>query len=61
MPTPKLAIDYNNKMNSVNIADQYRSYYSLQLRVARVRMPVSFWLLDTTVSNSWTLAKRSSP
>lgn len=61
MPTTKLAIDYNHKMNSVDIADQYRSYYSTQQRVARVWMPIFFWLLDTTVINSWTLAKCSSP
>jgi len=61
MPTPKLAIDYNNKMNSVDIANQYRRYYSTQLRVAGVWMPVFFWLLDTTVINAWTLAKCSSP
>ena len=61
MPTPKLAIDYNNKMNSVDIADQFRSYYSTQLRVSRVWMPVFFWLLDTTVINAWTLAKCTLP
>ena len=61
MPTPKLAIDYNNKMNSVDIADQFRSYYSTQLRVSRVWMPVFFWLLDTAVINAWTLAKCTLP
>ena len=57
MPTPKIAVDYNNKMNSVDLADQYRSYYATQLRVSRVWMPLFFWLLDTTVINSWILAK----
>ena len=60
MPTPKIAIDYNNKMNAVDLADQYRSYYATQLKVARVWMPIFFWLLDTTVINSWTLAKLSA-
>lgn len=36
MPTPKIAIDYNNKMNAVDLADKYRSYYATQLKVARV-------------------------
>jgi len=58
--TPKIAIDYNNHMNAVDLADQYRSYYATQLRVSRVWMPVFFWLLDTSVINAWTLAKIST-
>jgi hypothetical protein len=60
MSTPKIAADYNEKMNAVDLADQYQSSYALQLRVARVWMPLFFWLLDTTVINAWTLAKISS-
>ena len=56
-PTPKIAIDYNNKMNSIDLADQYRSYYATQLRVSRVCMPLFFWLLDMTIINAWILAK----
>jgi len=41
-PTPKIAIDYNNKMNSVDLADQYQSYYATQLRVSRVWMLLFF-------------------
>jgi len=41
----------------VDIADQRRSYYYTQLRVCRNWLPLFFWLLDTTVINSFLLAQ----
>ena len=55
---PTATVDYNLHMGGVDIADQRRSYYSTQLRVVRSWMPLFFWLLDTTVINSFLLAQQ---
>lgn len=55
---PTATIDYNMHMGGVDIADQRRSYYSTQLRVVRNWMPLFFWLLDTTVINSFLIAQQ---
>jgi len=35
LPTPQIAIDYNLRMNGVDLSDQFRCYYATQLRVSR--------------------------
>jgi len=55
---PTATVDYNLHMGGVDIADQRRSYYSTQLRVVRSWMPLFFWLLDTTVINSFLIAQQ---
>ncbi|PWW76547.1 hypothetical protein C7212DRAFT_295130 [Tuber magnatum] len=45
-------------MRGVDIADQRRSYYSTQLRVVRTWMPLFFWLLDTSIINSFLITQQ---
>lgn len=54
---PKIINDYNFNMNGVDISDQYRSYYSTQLTVFRTWLPLFFWILDTTVINTYRIHK----
>ena len=58
LPLPTATVDYSLDIRGVDIADQRRSYYSTQLRVVRSWMPFCFWLLDTTVINSFLLAQQ---
>lgn len=58
---PSLTADYNDKMGGVDIADQLRANYPTQLRVGRNWMPISFWLLDTTLINCYLLARECYP
>lgn len=39
---PRIINDNNHKMNGVDLADQYRSYYNLQLVSFRAWMPLFF-------------------
>lgn len=39
-------------MNSVDNADQYRSYYATQLNSFRMWIPIIYWLLATTIINA---------
>lgn len=55
---PTATMDYNMHMGGVDIADQRRSNYSTQLRVVRTWMSLFFWLLDTTVINSFLIAQQ---
>ena len=48
-------------MGGVNIADQRRSYHSTQLTVCRNWLAIFFWLLDTTIINSYILVKELIP
>ncbi|CAG8793134.1 24728_t:CDS:2, partial [Cetraspora pellucida] len=50
--------DYNHYMGRVDIADQLRSYYSTQLTIFRVWVPLFFWLLDTAIINSYLICKK---
>ncbi|RPB00575.1 hypothetical protein L873DRAFT_1680099, partial [Choiromyces venosus 120613-1] len=56
LSVPALTADYNDKMGGVDIADQCRTYYATQLRVARNWMPLFFWLFDTTIINAYIIA-----
>jgi hypothetical protein len=45
-------------MGGVDVADQLRSYYSTQLTVFRTWVPLFFWLLDTSIINSYLISKK---
>ena len=55
VPIPVITNDYNCSKVGVNVADQYRSYYFTQLKCLRNWPPIFFWLLDTTIINSYLL------
>jgi len=44
---------YNHYKVGVDVADQYRSYYFTQLKCLRNWPPIFYWLLDTSVINSY--------
>ena len=48
-------------MGGVDIADQRRSYYGTQLTVCRNWLAIFFWLLDTTIINSYVLVEELIP
>ncbi|POM71390.1 O-methyltransferase [Phytophthora palmivora] len=50
---PRCVDDYNHFMNGVDVTDQYRAYYKTQLIAYRTWMPIFFWLLDTTIINTF--------
>ena len=58
---PAIAVDYNNYMGGVDIADQYRASFNTQLRSLRTWYPLFFWLLDSAVINSFLLCKMTWP
>ncbi|RHZ58025.1 hypothetical protein Glove_379g16 [Diversispora epigaea] len=59
LPIPRIIDDYNHFMGGVDIADQLRGYYGTQLPVRRTWMPLFFWLLDTSIINSYLIFKKS--
>ena len=58
---PVITNDYNRYKVGVDVADQYRSYYFTQLKCLRNWPPIFYWLIDTTVINSFLIARRLSP
>ena len=60
IPIPVITNDYNRYKVGVDVADQYRSYYFTQQKCLRNWPPIFFWLLDTTVINSYLLLRRIS-
>ena len=60
-PIPAAVDDYNNNMNGVDIADQLRSSYPTQLKALRNWLPLFFWLLDTSIVNSFILYRLEKP
>ena len=58
---PAVTDDYNQYKVGVDLADQYRSYYFTQLKCLRNWPPLFYWLLDTTVINSYLLLCRLPP
>jgi len=61
VPIPVITNDYNQYKVGVDIADQYQSYYFTQLKCLRNWPPIFYWLLDTTIINSYLLTQRLSP
>ena len=59
LPIPCVIDDYNHFMGGVDIADQLRGYYGTQLPVRRTWIPLFFWLLDTSIINSYLIFKKS--
>jgi len=57
LPIPKIIDDYNYYMGGVDIADQYRANYIIQFPVRRTWLPLFFWLLDTSIINSYLIYK----
>jgi hypothetical protein len=53
LPIPTCIHNYNQFMGGVDIADQYRSYYTTQLVQRRNWLPIFFWILDTALVNSF--------
>ena len=60
VPIPVITNDYNRYKVGVDVADQYRSYYFTQLKCLRNWPLIFFWLLDTTIINSYLLLCRLS-
>ena len=58
VPIPVITNDYNRYKVGVDVADQYRSYYFTQLKCLRNWPPIFYWLLDTTIINTFLLASR---
>lgn len=52
---PLLSVHYNFHMGGVDIADQYRSYLSTQLKTWRSWFPLFFWLIDQSIINAFIL------
>ena len=57
LPIPKLINDYNQYMNGVDIADQYRRNLKSQQTSRRNWHPLFYWLLDVTLVNIYLLFK----
>jgi hypothetical protein len=58
---PQVIDDYNHFMGSVDRADQLHSNYRTHLRGNRTWMPIFFWLLDVSISNSFLAMKDKWP
>jgi len=52
---PSLIDDYNQYMGGVDIADQLRPYNTTHFRGMQNWLPLFYWLLDTTLVNSYIL------
>ena len=50
---PACIDDYNHHKVGVDLADQFRSYYSTQLISNRTWYPIFFWILDTMLINAY--------
>ena len=57
LPIPIIIDNYNHFMGGVDIADQLRSNYIIQFPVRRTWLPLFFWLLDTSIINSYLICK----
>src|SRR5690606_13816120 len=55
LPVPKAIDDYNQHMSGVDIADQLRQYYTVQMRSLRNWYPLFLWLLDSSIINAYIL------
>ena len=55
---PTCVDDYNQFMGGVDIADQYRSYYTTQIVARRNWLPIFFWILDTALLNSFIIYRK---
>jgi hypothetical protein len=58
LPIPVFIDDYNHFMGGVDIADQFRAYYSTQRISFRSWYPLFFWILDTAILNAYLIGKK---
>jgi Transposase IS4 len=58
LPIPVFIDDYNHFIGSVNIADQFRIYYSTQRIAFRSWYPLFFWILNTAILNIYLIGKK---
>lgn len=49
----RLIDNYNMHMGGVDIADQLRQYYTVQMRSRRTWIPLFLWLVDTSIVNAY--------
>ena len=54
---PSVVDLYNHNMNGVDIADQHSVYYAFQRKTRKWWRKVFFWLVETTVVNSYIIYK----
>lgn len=57
LPISGFIDDYNYHMDSVDIADQLRSYYTIQQKCHRNWFPLFYWLLDPSLVNAYRIQK----
>ena len=55
LPIPGMIDDYNHFIGGVDIADQLRAHFSIQLRGVKTWKPLFYWLLDTAIVNAYLL------
>jgi hypothetical protein len=58
LPIPIFIDDYNHFMGGVDIADQFRTYYSTQRISLRSWYPLFFWILDTAILNAYLIGQK---
>jgi hypothetical protein len=46
-------------MGGVDLLDQYRSYYKLELRSLKYWQPIFFLILETAIINAWVIYKHT--
>ena len=57
LPIPMAIDDYNQFMGGVDIANQLRAGFSTQQRGIKPWRPLFYWLLDSTITNAFTLSE----
>jgi hypothetical protein len=66
IPIPPIIVNYRRYLGGVDLLDQYRSYYKLELRSLKYWHPMFFFILETAIINAWvlyreTMSKRKLP
>ncbi|CAG8481501.1 9425_t:CDS:2 [Cetraspora pellucida] len=54
---PAVIDNYNYHIDGVDIADQLQGYYGTQVPVCHTWMLLFFWLLDTSIVNTFRISK----
>ncbi|VVT46130.1 uncharacterized protein SAPINGB_P001061 [Magnusiomyces paraingens] len=61
LPVPIVMDDYDQVMKSVGIFDMLRSNYYVSSKTSQKWLPLFFWLLDTSIINSYVLFITQNP
>ncbi|PWW73646.1 hypothetical protein C7212DRAFT_216708 [Tuber magnatum] len=61
LPIPLIIDDYTHSMNGVDPADHLCASYPTQLKALRNWLPLLFWILDTSIVNSFLLYQFTHP